>query len=68
MGPHVFDPKWSGNLAAQAWLWKDHTAAEEAAAITALAEQHAPEYTAPIGGTYSSEWFSSKVKASGLWG
>ena len=59
--PLALDPKWSGNPAAHAWLWKDHRAAEEAAAITALAEQHAPECLAPIGGTYFSEWFSSKV-------
>ncbi len=48
-------------LAAYAWLWKDHTAAEEAAAITETARRHAPEYLAPIGGTYSSEWFWSKI-------
>jgi len=57
----ALDPKWSAVLAAQAWLWKDHTAAEEAAAITAAAAAHAPEYLAPIGGTYSSEWFWSKI-------
>jgi L-ribulokinase len=55
------DPKWAGEPAAQAWLWKDHTAAAEAAAITRLAAEHAPEYLAPIGGTYSSEWFWSKL-------
>lgn len=59
--PLALDPKWRENPAAHAWLWKDHTAAGEAAAITRAAEQHAPEYLAPIGGTYSSEWFWSKV-------
>ena len=57
----AMDPRWANHLAAHAWLWKDHTAAEEAAAITAIAAEHAPEYLAPIGGTYSSEWFWSKV-------
>ena len=57
----ALDPKWAGNLAANAWLWKDHTGAEEAAAITAIAAAHAPQYLAPIGGTYSSEWFWSKI-------
>jgi len=55
------DPRWAGVLEAQAWLWKDHTGAEEASAITRIAAEHAPEYLAPIGGTYSSEWFWSKV-------
>jgi L-ribulokinase len=59
--PLALDPRWKGNLAAQAWLWKDHTAAEEAAAITRAAAEHAPQYLAPIGGTYSSEWFWSKI-------
>ena len=59
--PLALDPRWRDNPSAQAWLWKDHTAAEEAAAITDLARRHAPEYLAPIGGTYSSEWFWSKI-------
>ena len=59
--PLSIDPRFEGDLAAQAWLWKDHTAAEEAAAITAIARQHAPHYLAPIGGTYSSEWWWSKI-------
>ena len=59
--PLAIDPRFEGDLAAQAWLWKDHTAAEEAAAITALARQHAPHYLEPIGGTYSSEWWWSKI-------
>lgn len=59
--PLALDPKWSDNLAANAWLWKDHTSAERAAAITETAQRHAPQYLAPIGGTYSSEWFWSKI-------
>ncbi len=59
--PLALEKKWRDNLAAHAWLWKDHTAAEEAAAITASARDHAPEYLAPIGGVYSSEWFWSKI-------
>jgi L-ribulokinase len=49
------------NLAAQCWLWKDHTSHEEAARITELASQHRPEYLAKCGGTYSSEWWWSKI-------
>jgi L-ribulokinase len=59
--PLALDPKWKDHLAAQAWLWKDHTGAAEAAAITETARRHAPQYLAPIGGVYSSEWFWSKV-------
>ena len=59
--PLALDPRWSGNLAAHAWLWKDHTAAAEAAAITEIAKAHAPELLAPIGGVYSSEWWWSKI-------
>ena len=59
--PLALDPTWETNLAAHAWLWKDHTSATEAAAITATAAQHAPELLAPIGGTYSSEWWWSKI-------
>lgn len=59
--PLAMDPAWEDNPAAHAWLWKDHTSADQADAITATAAEHAPEYLAPIGGTYSSEWFWSKV-------
>lgn len=59
--PLALDPKWEHHPAAQAWLWKDHTAAQQAAAITDAARRHAPQYLAPIGGTYSSEWFWSKI-------
>jgi len=59
--PLALHPRWGDQLAAHAWLWKDHTAAEEAARITDTARRCAPEYLAPIGGTYSSEWFWSKI-------
>ncbi len=59
--PLAFDPKWKDNLAAQCWLWKDHTGHQEAAKITALAAKHRPQYIAKCGNTYSSEWFWSKV-------
>jgi L-ribulokinase len=59
--PLAIDPRWTGNLAAHAWLWKDHTAAAQAAAITETARRHAPDLLAPIGGTYSSEWWWSKI-------
>jgi L-ribulokinase len=59
--PLALDPRWRNNLSAQAWLWKDHTASAEAAEITELAKRHAPEYLAPIGGVYSSEWWWSKI-------
>jgi L-ribulokinase len=59
--PLALDPRWRANPAAQAWLWKDHTAAAEAEAITQAAREHAPYLLAPIGGTYSSEWFWAKI-------
>lgn len=46
---------------AQAWLWKDHTSFSEAAEITDLAARKHPEYLAKCGGSYSSEWFWSKL-------
>jgi L-ribulokinase len=59
--PLAVNPKWQSNLAAHAWLWKDHTSAAEAAAITETAARYHPELLAPIGGTYSSEWWWSKI-------
>ena len=44
-----------------AWLWKDHTGVAEAAEITQLAAKIRPQYLAKCGGTYSSEWFFSKI-------
>jgi L-ribulokinase len=54
-------PQFKKNLNAMAWLWKDHTGHSEAAEITELAKNMRPQYLAKCGGTYSSEWFWSKV-------
>lgn len=54
-------PEFKDNLDAMSWLWKDHTGHAEAAQITALAKDMRPQYLAKCGGTYSSEWFWSKV-------
>jgi L-ribulokinase len=59
--PLAFSKKFANNPAALAWLWKDHTGVAEAAEITALAAKIRPQYLAKCGGTYSSEWFWSKI-------
>ncbi len=59
--PLAFHPEFKDDLAALAWLWKDHTSIAEAEEITALAAREHPEYLAKCGGTYSSEWFFSKI-------
>ena len=52
-------PEFKGNFHAMAWLWKDHTGYAEAAEITEKAA--AFPYLKKCGGTYSSEWFWSKI-------
>ena len=59
--PLALHPEWRENLAAQCWLWKDHTSHREAARITELAAAHRPQFIAKCGNTYSSEWFWSKI-------
>ena len=59
--PLAMQSAWKENLAAQCWLWKDHTSYCEAAEITAKAAQHRPHFIAKCGNTYSSEWFWSKI-------
>jgi L-ribulokinase len=49
------------NLAAQCWLWKDHTSHVEAGRITEIAREIRPHYVERCGNTYSSEWFWSKL-------
>ena len=59
--PLAFLPQFSGNPDALAWLWKDHSSMAEAEKITALAAELRPQYLQKCGGTYSSEWFWSKI-------
>ncbi|MEM6279799.1 MAG: ribulokinase [Verrucomicrobiota bacterium] len=59
--PLALTPEFSENLDAHVWLWKDHTGHAEAAQITELASKIRPEYLAKCGGTYSSEWWWSKI-------
>jgi len=59
--PLALDRKWKKHLAAQCWLWKDHTGWREAQKITELAAQHRPRFIAKCGNTYSSEWWWSKI-------
>ena len=59
--PLAFDQRFAKHPAAMAWLWKDHTSVAEAAEITAAAARLRPQFLAKCGGTYSSEWFWSKV-------
>ncbi len=59
--PLSFSKKFKNNPNAMCWLWRDHTSFKEAQQITLLAEKIRPEYLAKIGGTYSSEWYWSKI-------
>lgn len=59
--PLCFKERYRNNPNAMVWLWKDHTSFAEAALITETAARMRPAYLAKIGGTYSSEWFWSKI-------
>jgi len=59
--PLALAAKWRKHLAAQCWLWKDHTSWREAARITELAAKLRPGYLAKCGDAYSSEWWWSKI-------
>ncbi|MQY47097.1 ribulokinase [Rhizobiales bacterium RZME27] len=59
--PLAFDPRFSDNLNAHCWLWRDHTSWQEAEDFTRIAAEHRPHYIAICGSTYSSEWWWAKI-------
>lgn len=59
--PLSLNPRFAKDPAALAWLWKDHTSHAEAAEITDLAAKSRDGYLKKCGGTYSSEWYWSKM-------
>jgi L-ribulokinase len=59
--PLALKSEFANNLAAHAWLWKDHTSHAEAAEITAKAKKVREKYLNKCGGVYSSEWYWSKI-------
>jgi L-ribulokinase len=59
--PLADDSRFARDLNAQAWLWKDHTAHDEAEEITRRARTSRPAYLERCGGAYSSEWFWAKA-------
>ena len=59
--PLAFQPRFRDNLDAYVWLWRDHTAHAEARQITDTARRLRPQFLAKCGGTYSAEWYWSKI-------
>lgn len=59
--PLALSRRFARDPAAMAWLWKDHTGVQEAEDISCLARRLRPQYLGKCGGTYSSEWFFSKI-------
>ncbi len=59
--PLGLQARFDDRMAAQVWLWKDHTSYADAERITEIAARERPQYLAKCGGRYSSEWFWAKI-------
>lgn len=59
--PLALTPAFKKNVDAYAWLWKDHTSYAEAAEITRRGQRSKAGYLNKCGGSYSSEWYWSKI-------
>ncbi|MFO6448716.1 ribulokinase [Erythrobacter sp. NE805] len=61
MQPVAALPGMATRPAAQAWMWKDHSAAAEAEELAAALTRAEPARLAATGGATSSEWFWAKL-------
>lgn len=59
--PLASSERFAEELDAQAWMWKDHTAFEEAAEIEALCRDKGAPFLSRSAGAYSSEWYWAKL-------